>query len=90
MPSTRDATQAVFDAFFNSACDAVIYDETLLQGELIHRRQVTQEYDPQYERVQKAGVVGESLKWDPCTLRPPSKPVTRVQLLSLSLSLSLG
>ena len=28
---------ATFDAFFNSACDAMIYDETLLQGELIYR-----------------------------------------------------
>ena len=56
---------ATFDAFFASACDAMIYDETLLQGELIHRRQTVLTDSPQYERVQKAGVVGESLKWDP-------------------------
>ena len=33
---------ATFDAFFASACDAMIYDETLLQGELIHRSAHTQ------------------------------------------------
>ena len=60
-----DSLASTYDGFFRSQCDAVIYDETLLSGELINRRRVTASTDPTYARVQMAGIVGESLKWDP-------------------------
>ena len=67
-----DSTSAMFSGFFRSRCDAVIYDETLLNGELIRRREVTSATDETYGRVQRAGIVGASLKWDPYGFVMPS------------------
>ena len=67
-----DSTSAMFSGFFRSRCDAVIYDETLLSGELIRRREVTSATDETYRRVQRAGIVGASLKWDPYGFVMPS------------------
>jgi hypothetical protein len=51
-------------AYYREDCDAVIYDEVILQGDLIARRKGAEMHTLPM-RVQKSGVVGDSLKWDP-------------------------
>lgn len=70
---------ATLEAYYNKRCDAVIYDDVILQGDLLARQQVAKarnqpgftgdgvfvRTDSYYARVEKSGLVGESLKWDP-------------------------
>ena len=56
---------ATLDAYYDKQCDAVIYDDVILQGDLIDRRASVAPSDRTYGRVQKSGVVGDSMKWDP-------------------------
>ena len=61
-------TTSTFDAYFASECDALIYDEPLLQAELRARRQATAQADAAYARVHASALVGEAVDWTPYAL----------------------
>ena len=67
-----DGLASTLDAYYDKLCDAVIYDDVILQGDLIARRTAVLEGDRTYHRVQKSGVIGDSLAWDPYGFLLPS------------------
>ena len=75
-PLGFDGLAATLDAYYEQRCDAVIYDDVILQGDLLERRHSVAEGSASYYRVHKSGVVGASLKWDPYGfLLPSSHPM---------------
>ena len=62
-----DGTSTMLEAYYDNRCDAVIYDDVILQGDLVSRRQQvrTGGRAAYVSRVEKSGVVGGSMKWDP-------------------------
>ena len=75
-PLGFDGLAATLDAYYEQRCDAVIYDDVILQGDLLERRHSVAEGSASYGRVHKSGVVGASLKWDPYGfLLPSSHPM---------------
>ena len=65
-----DGLSTTLYSYYDGRCDAVIYDEVILEGDLKFRRQDLDNGRQRNDlgkksRVQKSGVVGDSLLWDP-------------------------
>ena len=71
----RDGLSSTLFAYYDGQCDAVIYDEVILQGDLKFRRQDLENGKARNDlgkkkRIEKSGVVGDSLIWDPYAHAP--------------------
>lgn len=56
---------STFDAYFDSECDALIYDDAVARAELRARRNSYTPSHRGYARVQSSAIVGEPLSWSP-------------------------
>ena len=56
-PLGFDGLAATLDAYYEQRCDAVIYDDVILQGDLLERRHSVAEGSASYGRVHKSHAV---------------------------------